>query len=390
MSDSSSYLGDAVRIVARTPRNIAPVLDAGTSHILKWLLQDTFASAAKKLAPTERLRSYGNEISALLACYFHFVSLVRDSGTVGESLFWIVREELLEKKNLRDKEDNGGASSSHSRSRLLQQRRQGWDLLQPFLTALVHVSGPYLDTKILEIREQFLQMGDLDTAMSPLPELVRTGRWSELFSTYYWKKALVRAYPSYKLSVGIVDVFQRVMFMSGRSAWPTFEHALVEMPVKRLTFREWDAQNKLRSAFRRRRIDSVLRAKPSLRRWLVLNLLKGRFFVEDYNKLFLLAFALCCKGLEWWYSRGEEAAKIPGKALPAPPAPQPHEEGVKLPKSPKLCPICKRMKQSPTVLTVSGYVFCYNCIMLYVKEHKRCPVTFSPATEEQVRKLYFT
>jgi len=45
---------------------------------------------------------------------------------------------------------------------------------------------------------------------------------------------------------------------------------------------------------------------------------------------------------------------------------------------------------NPTVLTLSGYVFCYNCIMLHVKQHGTCPVTLVPAQEHHVRRLYFT
>ena len=50
----------------------------------------------------------------------------------------------------------------------------------------------------------------------------------------------------------------------------------------------------------------------------------------------------------------------------------------------------RRQKVNPTVLTLSGYVFCYNCIMLHVKQHGTCPVTLVPAQEHHVRRLYFT
>ena len=106
-----------VRIVARTPRNIAPILDAGTSHLLKRLLQDTFASAAGRFAP-DRLKGFSHEIAASLAFYFHLVSLLRDSGTVGESLFWIVREELLER-------DQQSASASTS-GIIVKKSSFGW------------------------------------------------------------------------------------------------------------------------------------------------------------------------------------------------------------------------------------------------------------------------
>ena len=136
--------------------------------------------------------------------------------------------------------------------------------------------------------------------------------------------------------------------------------------------------------------------ETSWKAWAARKVLRGRFFTEDYNKVFLLCFALSCKGLEWWYSRGEAAAKaaiaVKGKAIPPPLPPEPSQddEAMKLPKSPKLCPICRRVKQEPAVLTSTGYVFCYACIMLHVKAHGKCPVTLTPASEVHVRKLYFT
>ncbi|VDN58677.1 unnamed protein product, partial [Dracunculus medinensis] len=39
------------------------------------------------------------------------------------------------------------------------------------------------------------------------------------------------------------------------------------------------------------------------------------------------------------------------------------------------------------VLSVSGYVFCYFCINRYILEHKKCPVTFLPASIEDLIRL---
>ena len=127
------------------------------------------------------------------------------------------------------------------------------------------------------------------------------------------------------------------------SKWPTLEHFLIESNVRRLTFGEWDAQNKLRTALRKRRLDRVrVGHGAGFKRWLLLNLIKGKYFLEDYNKVALVGFAVSCKALEWWYATGEEAAKLPGQMVAPPPQPTPHPEArIKLPKSPKLCPICK-------------------------------------------------
>jgi hypothetical protein len=53
-----------------------------------------------------------------------------------------------------------------------------------------------------------------------------------------------------------------------------------------------------------------------------------------------------------------------------------------------LCPICSKKRRNESVLTVSGFVFCYTCIFKFVKEHKRCPITSSPCDVAQIIRIY--
>ncbi|XP_067934208.1 peroxisome assembly protein 12-like [Watersipora subatra] len=52
------------------------------------------------------------------------------------------------------------------------------------------------------------------------------------------------------------------------------------------------------------------------------------------------------------------------------------------------CPVCKKTRTNSTVLSTSGYVFCYPCIYKYVQKHGKCPVTSFPATLDHLIKLY--
>ncbi|KAI6206756.1 hypothetical protein M3Y94_00949100 [Aphelenchoides besseyi] len=52
------------------------------------------------------------------------------------------------------------------------------------------------------------------------------------------------------------------------------------------------------------------------------------------------------------------------------------------------CPICHKRRENDTVLSVSGYVFCFACINSYVRAERRCPVTKLPASHEQLVRLY--
>lgn len=52
------------------------------------------------------------------------------------------------------------------------------------------------------------------------------------------------------------------------------------------------------------------------------------------------------------------------------------------------CPICLQSYKIPTVLPVSGYVFCFPCIVRHLQKDTRCPVTQWPAKSLDVIRLY--
>jgi len=51
------------------------------------------------------------------------------------------------------------------------------------------------------------------------------------------------------------------------------------------------------------------------------------------------------------------------------------------------CPICRNEIVNPAVAS-SGYVFCFKCIILHLREHKRCPVTKVACDESEVVRLF--
>uniref|UniRef100_A0AC35FI11 Peroxisome assembly protein 12 n=1 Tax=Panagrolaimus sp. PS1159 TaxID=55785 RepID=A0AC35FI11_9BILA len=52
------------------------------------------------------------------------------------------------------------------------------------------------------------------------------------------------------------------------------------------------------------------------------------------------------------------------------------------------CPLCFRRRVNDTVLSVSGYVFCYSCIDAYIRREGLCPITYLPATTNELIRLY--
>ncbi|KOC67928.1 Peroxisome assembly protein 12 [Habropoda laboriosa] len=86
--------------------------------------------------------------------------------------------------------------------------------------------------------------------------------------------------------------------------------------------------------------------------------------------------------LSWWT---QEHYSINLLSLPIPPPP-------KIPETAKqykgTCPICHKALRVHTVLSVSGYAFCYQCILPVIRKDGKCPVTNYPAKEDDLIRLY--
>ncbi|XP_032674424.1 peroxisome assembly protein 12 isoform X2 [Odontomachus brunneus] len=86
--------------------------------------------------------------------------------------------------------------------------------------------------------------------------------------------------------------------------------------------------------------------------------------------------------LSWW---NQENYMTDLMNLPSPPPPDVSKTALR---HKGTCPLCHMPQRIHTVLMVSGFVFCYQCILSEVRENKRCPVTHYPATEDDLVRLY--
>ncbi|KAL0744836.1 hypothetical protein Bca101_101135 [Brassica carinata] len=119
-------------------------------------------------------------------------------------------------------------------------------------------------------------------------------------------------------------------------------------------------------------------------------LLSCSYAVLDYAQTGLIAAVFIFKMMEWWYQSAEERLTAPTVYPPPPPLPSPKvaKEGIPLPPDRTLCALCLQKLANPSVVTVSGFVFCYSCVFKYVSQYKRCPVTLIPASVDQIRSVY--
>ncbi|XP_028267903.1 peroxisome assembly protein 12 [Parambassis ranga] len=92
--------------------------------------------------------------------------------------------------------------------------------------------------------------------------------------------------------------------------------------------------------------------------------------------------------LEWWYSSDNQSTVKSLTSLPAPPPPLHLQQDHGGETQNRNCPLCRKVHTNATVLSTSGFVFCYRCIYTYVKANRRCPVTGYPTEPQHLIKIY--
>ncbi|CAL8238292.1 unnamed protein product [Lota lota] len=90
--------------------------------------------------------------------------------------------------------------------------------------------------------------------------------------------------------------------------------------------------------------------------------------------------------LEWWYSSDNQDSIKSLTSLPAPPPPLHLLQA----RPSSCCPLCGRLCSNHTVLSTSGFVFCYRCVYAFVKTSQRCPLSGYPTQLQHLVKIYST
>lgn len=105
-------------------------------------------------------------------------------------------------------------------------------------------------------------------------------------------------------------------------------------------------------------------------------LLSGFLFRGLELSAFFLQF------VQWWQN---ETSYGDIRNLPVPPPP---ELDVEAERYKGLCPVCIQTFSIPTAVSISGYVFCYKCIIKHLEDSKTCPVTNYPVDIDDLIRIY--
>jgi len=100
---------------------------------------------------------------------------------------------------------------------------------------------------------------------------------------------------------------------------------------------------------------------------------KGITFGLEAGSFFLLV-------IDHWYNKTNSESKLHNQLVPPPP----RIEGL----TPGDCPLCGKKRRGSTVLTSSGIIYCYSCIIKYIRKKHKCPVTQIPSHESQLVRIF--
>ncbi|KAF7131953.1 hypothetical protein RHSIM_Rhsim09G0133700 [Rhododendron simsii] len=344
-----------------------------------------------------KVLDYEDEFFAFLMLILETHSLRTTDASFAESLYGLRRRAV----NIKVKKDNTRSDSSDRIS------HSGLEKHQKVLSVAFLVVLPYFKSKMHSIynkeREARLRAslwGDGDERYDDADYL--DGGSSSVVSTTgsdvgesvgavlkkKIQKVICACYPwLHAGNEGLSFAYQLLYLLDATGFYSPGLHAL-GIHVCRATGQElMDTSSKIskiRSSERER-----LRGPP----WLKAvqgALLSCTYTVLDYAQTGLIAAVFFFKMMEWWYQSAEERMSAPTVYPPPPPPPPPKiaKEGIPLPPDRAMCPLCSQKRANPSVLAVSGFVFCYACIFKYVSQYKRCPVTLLPATVDQIRRLF--
>nr|GMD52030.1 peroxisome biogenesis protein 12 [Ipomoea batatas] len=357
-----------------------------------------------------KILDFEDEFFALLMLVLETHSLRTSDASFAESLYGLRRRAL----KIRVKNDNKRLESSE------EIHHSGLEKRQKILSVAFLVILPYLRSKLHAIynkeREVALQAslwgeGDerfnTDYFDSGANSIVSTsssdteGSARERLKKRI-QKVVAACYPWIHAGNEGLSFSYQLLYLLDATGFYSFGLHALGIHVCRATGQElMDTSSRISKIRKHER--ERLRGPPWLKK-VQGGLLSCAYAVLDYAQTGLIAAVFFFKMMEWWYQSAEERMSAPTIYPPPLPPPAPKvsrfellpgmlfmpvaKDGITLPPDRTLCPLCSQKRANPSVVSVSGFVFCYSCIFKYVSQYKRCPVTLMPATVDQIRRLF--
>ena len=224
---------------------------------------------------------------------------------------------------------------------------------QEKLSLILIVLFPYLKNKLLDLSQRY-KLEEIDGCA---PQT----KWQKLYRKFVVKGSTI-SFMAYEFMV----FYSYVLYVSGKSV---YQSPLLRLLFVTLTYAEPQPIDSVSDLLKKIRSNSfgISDGVHILQRVATTSLEFGAFFLQF---------------LSWWTQEHYHVnlIKLP---IPPPPAIPRIAERYK-----GVCPICCKALRVHTVLSVSGYAFCYQCILPAIRKSGKCPVTNYPAKEDDLIRLY--
>lgn len=224
---------------------------------------------------------------------------------------------------------------------------------QEKLCLILTVLFPYLKSKLQQLSERY-QLEKIDGSAP-------RSKWQRLY-----RDCVVKGYTTTFMIYEFMVLYNYILYVAGKSV---YHSPLLRILSVSLTYAVPEPVLSIADLLRKIKHNSfgISDTVDILQRSVTTSLEFGAFFLQFVS---------------WWTQEHYEKSLM---TLPVPPPP-------KIPEVAKQykgkCPICCKEFRVPVVLSISGYAFCYQCILPVIRETKKCPVTSYPAVEDDLIRLY--
>lgn len=342
-----------------------------------------------KIERTSRLGSIKQRIATLLA---H--SLARYQSEIEMMInYFILRRSLLSNSNSTLSETMYGLKRSRVSRDLSVVNLQEIDGVR---AALLLCVGPYMKSRLDKYYERNRdQYGTLEA----LTVEQRTNSEPSRFKQF--RSLFIYLYPFLHMSHNGIQLAYQFAFLIGKSSYFDVSQHFLGQIVRRVTLADINtAQNSQASAvkpFAEQIPETVLlRIKKAAAIGVTSALLVGwigKFRQEmRRNRTRWIINRDAGSGFEG-QDRSSDMAGNSSSEVVIPPPPLPSsgkyfQDSVKPNSDPRLCPLCLQKRVNPAASS-SGYVFCYKCLVVYLREKGlKCPIVGMRCEESQIVRLY--
>ncbi|KAH0953524.1 hypothetical protein HN011_010503 [Eciton burchellii] len=224
---------------------------------------------------------------------------------------------------------------------------------QQLLSLILIAAFPYLKNKLTQLSLRY-KFEEIDSYTS------EEGRKK------FFRKCIIKGHTVFFITYEFLVLYNYMLYISEKSKYPL---PLLRLLSITLTYADPQSALSITELLRKIKYNSFTIGDG----WDIFQRVITRFFELG---AFFLQF------LSWW---NQENYGINIMSLPAPLPPKissiaQQYQGI--------CPLCHKSRHIHTVLLVSGYVFCYQCILTEVRKTKKCPITQYPAKEDDLIRLY--